>query len=153
MNRMSSVFVLSFSLLAALAAAGCSPASEEAEPENEPDQVYTVRAEVVGLPQGTGDAGQVRVRHEAIPDFTDAQGEVVGMASMTMPFPVAEDVDLDEIEVGDKVEMTFEVRWDGGGPLRVVELEKLPDDTALDFESPEVLPGDAVPEGTGSSPP
>lgn len=137
----------------ALAAVACSPAAEEAEPLPEPDQVYTVRGEVMGLPQGPGELRQLRVRHESVPDFVDSEGEVVGMASMTMPFPVAEDVDVDDLEAGDKVEMTFEVRWEDGRPLRVVGVEELPRDTALDFESQEPMPGDAVMEGTGSSPP
>lgn len=136
-----------------LIAGACSPAPEEAEPVSEPDQTYTVRGEVMGLPQGPGELRQLRVRHESVPDFVDSEGEVVGMASMTMPFPVAEDVDVDDLEPGDKVEMTFEVRWDDGRPLRVVGVEELPADTALDFETQETMPGDEVMEGTGSSPP
>lgn len=139
--------------LLALGAGACSPAPEEAEPASEPDQVYSVRGEVMGLPQGPGELRQIRVRHESVPDFVDSGGEVVGMASMTMPFPVAESVDVDDLEAGDKIEMTFEVRWNEGSPLRVVEVEELPADTALDFETQEPMPGDAVMEGTGSSPP
>lgn len=137
----------------ALCAGACAPAPQEPEPVSEPDQVYTVRGEVMGLPQGPGELRQLRVRHESVPDFVDSEGEVVGMASMTMPFPVAEDVDMDDLETGDKVEMTFEVRWNDGRPLRVVGLEELPADTALDFETQETMPGDDVMEGTGSSPP
>lgn len=144
---------LLFPILFALLAGACAPEPEEAEPATEPDQVYTVRGEIAGLPQGSGELRQLRVRHEAVPDFVGSEGEVVGMASMTMPFPVAASVDIDDLEAGDKVEMTFEVRWDGERPLRVVEVEKLPADTVLDFETAEPMPGDAVPEGTGSSPP
>lgn len=140
-------------LLITLGAGACSPAPEESEPVSEPDQVYTVRGEVMGLPQGPGELRQLRVRHESVPDFVDSEGEVVGMASMTMPFPVADEVDMEGLEPGDKVEMTFEVRWDDGRPLRVVGVEELPADTALDFETQETMPGDEVMEGTGSSPP
>lgn len=139
--------------LLALGAGACSPAVEEAEPASEPDQVYSVRGEVMGLPQGPGELRQIRVRHESVPDFVDSEGQVVGMASMTMPFPVAESVDVDDIEPGDKIEMTFEVRWSEGSPLRVVEVEELPADTALDFETQMPMPGDETAEGTGSSPP
>lgn len=140
-------------ILLALGAGACAPAGDEPEPATEPDQVYTVRGEVVGLPQGEGEPRQLRVRHEAVPDFVGSDGEIVGMASMTMPFPVAADVDLDDVETGDKIEMTFEVRWEGEGPLRIVEVEELPADTALEFETPEPMPGDSVQEGVGSSPP
>lgn len=146
-------FVVLFSLLLTALAGACAPAAEETEPATEPDQVYTVRGEIAGVPQGPGELRQLRVRHESVPDFVDSEGEVVGMASMTMPFPVAESVDVDDLAPGDKVEMTFEVRWDGDQPLRVVEVEELPGDTVLDFETPEPMPGDAVPEDTSSSPP
>ncbi len=145
--------VLFVPLLFALLSSACAPEPQEAEPATEPDQVYTVRGEIAGVPQGPGELRQLRVRHESVPDFVDSQGEVVGMASMTMPFPVAESVDVDDLEPGDKVEMTFEVRWSGDRPLRVVEVEELPADTVLDFETAEPMPGDAVPEDTGSSPP
>lgn len=137
-----------------LTAAGCGGAEPEPEAEAEPpDQTYTLRGEVVGLPQEREEPRQLRVHHEALPEFVGFEGEVVGMASMTMPFPLADPVDLEGIEVGDKVEMTFEVRWEGSPPLRVVELRELPADTELRFGGGEAMPGEAEVEGTGSAPP
>lgn len=119
-----------------------------------PDQTYTVRGQVVALPGRDAPGRSLRVRHEAVPDFVGVEGEVVGMASMTMPFPVAQSVSLEGLEVADKVEMTFEVRWEGSQPLRIVELRKLPPGTKLDFEtSEEPMPGEEDVEGPGSQPP
>lgn len=146
--------VVATSLL--LAACGGGPESDRAGGEGEPppDQTYTVRGQVVALPARDTPGRNLRVRHEAVPDFVGVEGEVVGMASMTMPFPLAEGVSLEDVEVGDTVEMTFEVRWDGSEPLRVVELRELPPGTTLDFEVPrEPMPGEEDVEGTGSQPP
>lgn len=138
--------------LAATACGGSEPASEP-DASEPPDQTYTLRGEVVGLPQGSEEPRQLRVRHESLPEFVGFEGEVVGMASMTMPFPLADSIELEGVEEGDKVEMTFEVRWEGSPPLRVVELEELPPETELQFDGAETMPGDAQVEGTASGPP
>jgi Cu/Ag efflux protein CusF len=62
---------------------------------------------------------EVLVRHEAIPDFTDRDGKVVGMASMVMPFAVVPASLARELAVGDEVEIRFSVDW--RGPSFVVE--------------------------------
>jgi Cu/Ag efflux protein CusF len=129
-------------LLTLALAAGCGGPGEPPNDDptvDPPDQTYTVRGEVRGLPRKGDHPRQIRVRHEPVPDFVGFEGDVVGMASMTMPFPLADSVDLDDVEEGDKVEMTFEVRWEGSPPIQVVELHELPADTPLDFESAENL--------------
>ena len=145
-------------LLSAVLAAGCGEDANapSAEPATPSDGTYTVRAEVVGLPDPAREADrQLRIHHEAVPDFVGFEGEVVGMASMTMPFPVAPGVDLEGVAEGDPVEVTFEVRWEGSPPLRIVDLRELPAGTELDFETEEPLPGEAAVEveGVGSQPP
>ncbi len=112
-----------------LAVAGCG-----SEPEA-PAESYRVRGMVRQLPARAG--GEVQIRHEAIPGFKNAEGEVVGMESMTMPFPVADAALLEGIEAGDRIEMDFEVRWQGGHPLRVIAIDKLPPDVRLEFEAAE----------------
>jgi hypothetical protein len=139
-----------------LGCGGDGRAPAEDEPATPPDQSYSVRGEVVALPDPRRpDDRQLRVRHEAIPDFVGFEGEVVGMASMSMPFPLAAAVDLEGVEPGDPVEMTFEVRWEGSPPIRIVELRELPPGTELDFDSEEPLPGEneVEVEGGGSQPP
>jgi hypothetical protein len=59
------------------------------------------------------------------------------MNTMTMPFPVAAELSLEGIAIGDKVELTFEVRFDTekDSPVsyEATEVVKLPAETELDF--------------------
>jgi hypothetical protein len=55
------------------------------------------------------------------------------MDSMTMPFPLAEGVELDGVEPGDKVGFTLEVEWEGDPPYRITTLEELGAETVLDL--------------------
>lgn len=102
--------------------------------EPPPPDVYEARGVVRQLPAARSPGSALQIRHETIPHFKDADGEVVGMESMTMPFAVADDALLDGIRVGDKVAATFEVRWQGKDPLRITALEKLPPGMMLGFE-------------------
>jgi hypothetical protein len=99
----------------------------------EPDQVYTVRGRIIDLPDPSRPASGFQVRHEAIDDFKNTQGQVVGMDAMVMPFTPARELSLDGFAVGDIVELTFEVRWKTPPRSRVIELRKLPEDTELEF--------------------
>lgn len=120
-------------LLAVTASAGCgdrrggAPAADRAGGLRR----YTVRGEVVKLPVA-GPARALAVRHEAIDDFADASGAVVGMSSMVMTFDVAPAVSLDGVAVGDKIELQLAVGWSPPA-LRVDALRRLPAETALEF--------------------
>ena len=58
------------------------------------------------------------------------------MASMTMPFPLGDGINLDGYAVGDKVSFDFVVNWESSSPAwQVTNLEKLPADTELNFEN------------------
>ena len=123
---------MSFLALAALSLA-CGPKRGAAPAP--PDATYTLRGEIVRLPAAAG--GELSFHHEAVPGFRDAQGRVVGMASMTMPFATAPELDLSDLAVGDRVELDFEVRWNGrGAPLRVVRIVRLAPGTRLGFDPP-----------------
>jgi len=109
---------------------GSRPASASPEVSAPPVRRYTIRAEVVRLPERPG--GDLTLRHEAVEDFTDIAGEVVGMDSMTMPFPVARGAWPNGLEVGDKVVALLVVNWEEG--FQVLErITKLPRDTQLHF--------------------
>lgn len=120
---------VAISLLLLAGCGGEEPASDAPEVHE-----YTTRGVVVSLPRWEDAGSQLQIRHEAIPEFRDAGGEVVGMESMTMPFP-AEEALLVNIAAGDKVEFDFEVSWTGSPPLRVTRIAKLPPETRLGFES------------------
>ncbi len=115
-------------VLAAAAVAGCSPPPPAGEVHR-----YTVRGEVAALPRPGQPGSELLIHHETVPKFVDSGGQTVVMESMTMPFPLADGVSLGGIDRGDKVEMTFEVRWNGAPPLQVTAIRELPPDTRLDF--------------------
>ncbi len=94
-----------------------------------PPASYTVRGILKTLPDKPG--GPLQILHEEIPTFKNSSGEVVGMASMEMPFGLAPNVKLDGIAAGDPIEFTFETRWGEKPALVVTALSKLPPGTAL----------------------
>ena len=120
--------------LAALTAALIAACGGEPEPE-QPPEIYRVRGIVRHIPEATQGSREISVRHEAIPGFKSSQGEIVGMESMTMPFPLATPEMADDLTAGDKIEIEFEVRWHGGNPLAITAIEKLPAETPLAFEA------------------
>ena len=93
--------------------------------EGPPDQTYTLNGHIVALPT---DDRPMQINHEAIPDFKNAAGEEVGMGAMTMPFPLADGVDISDLQVGDPVEFTFEVRWSSDEKYHITSISKRPDD-------------------------
>ena len=120
----------------AIALVGAALACGKAAELPAADGTYQVRGQVVDVPrEGVGD---LTVHHETIPDFRDREGKPSEMESMSMPFAVAPGVSLAGVAPGDKVEMTFEVRWSGDVPLHVVELRELPESTALDLGAPQL---------------
>ena len=98
-----------------------------------PAQEYTVRGEVVSLPDPANPASDFQVRHEAIDNFVDGNGKVVGMGAMVMPFPLAEGVSLEGLKAGDVVEVDFAVWWKPRRHWEATRVEKLPADTTLEF--------------------
>ena len=135
--------------LAALALAigtGACRKQEEARPApSSSEQRYTFRAEVVKLPVATHARPQITLRHEAIPDFRDQSGAVVGMAAMVMPFELAPSASADGVTAGDKVEVILVADWTRPS-FRIERLTRLPRDTvlALEPEAATTPPGPAV---------
>lgn len=96
-------------------------------------RTYRVRGEVTAVPDPADPLSDLRIRHEAIDDFVGIDDEVVGMSSMTMPFPVAPQVPVADLAVGDKVAFTLAVDWDGEPAYQITEIEELPAGTELEF--------------------
>ena len=122
-----------------LAACGGGTADEAAADgaETVAIQTYEVRGVVVRLLDPERPLAGITIRHVAIEDFVSIDGEVVGMDSMSMGFPVSEGVDLAGIEEGDPVAFTLEVEWDGQPPYRISRLAELPAGTGLDLGETE----------------
>jgi len=96
---------------------------------------YTARGVVEKLPLADGRDRDLYIHHAPIPSFRDEHGQVVGMMSMTMPFPLASGVSLAGIRPGDPVEFTFTVSWRKPIGHRLMRIDKLPAGTVIDFES------------------
>lgn len=147
--------LLGAALSAALLAAGCNEQEQPSEQpaggpstgteqspapatptDREPDQIYTVRGEIRQLPDGENPASGLQLQHENIPDFVNRDGDVVGMKPMIMQFTPGPGVDLSDLSVGDKVQFTFDVDWDGSPLFMVTRIEPLPAETELDFAPP-----------------
>ncbi len=111
-------------LLALAACARTQPAATASR-----GATYTVRGVVVALPAGGG--GDLTLRHEALPHFVDRGGERVGMIAMTMPFPLAAEVALPGVAVGDPVECTLRVDWEAERPAELIAVRELPAGTRL----------------------
>lgn len=125
-----------------LGACGGSNTNEEqsATPEFEVHR-YTTRAEVTVLPDLNAERPQVSAFHEPIPEFVGPKREL-GMPAMIMPFPFHETdrskwPDVTGMEVGQKVNMTFEVLFNPETELPaayyLTSWEPLPADTELTF--------------------
>jgi hypothetical protein len=97
--------------------------------------IYTVRGVVRQIRPAIDGKTQLSILHEAIPDFVGINGDVVGMKSMTMPFAVADHIDLGPYGPGSRVEIQLSVDWDRVEPGLIMAIEPLPDDVLLSFES------------------
>ena len=123
-----------FTALGLMVLGACSD-TPPPESEETAGQTYSTRGVVRQLAAPPGQ--ELYIHHEEIPTFVDMDGEMVGMGSMAMPFPVSEAPIPEDLAVGDKVAFDFEVRWQGSPPMRLLKLTKLPGDTVLSFENAE----------------
>ncbi|UYV12202.1 MAG: hypothetical protein NCW75_12990 [Phycisphaera sp.] len=121
------------------------------ESDPTPDARYTTQGRVYSVVTPESPASEFKIHHEAIPNFVNGQGEVVGMNSHPMSFPrVAEGIDVQPLEVGQPVRFTFDVTWGESSPTWVItELELLPDDTRFAFEMPEGDESAPTPDSSG----
>lgn len=117
-------------LLALLAACSAPPSAPPAAPSGA--RAYVVRGEVVQRPSPVVAGIEVLVRHEAIDDFVDASGKVVGMDAMVMPFEAAVTAAPADLAAGDEVQVRFTMDWKEPR-LRVERIERLPPGTRLEF--------------------
>ena len=109
-------------------------AAKSITPAAAPSETYTVRGEVLELPQKGKPQREFKVHHEAIDTFVGSDGKVVGMNAMTMAFPPGDGVSISDLALGDKIELTFSVwRTDKSLDWFATKIVKLPADTALIF--------------------
>ena len=136
MLRISNSIILA--LLAGVSIAGCSkpaakpvPAAPPAAASAERTDVYTTRGEVLAL----NPDGSAKVRHEAMPTFKDADGNVLGMKPMAMVFRPSPGASFSDYKPGDKIEMKISIKMPDYDTT-AAPVKKLPADTALDYSRP-----------------
>ena len=112
--------------------------SDLKRPAAAPSASYTIRGEVVSLPEKGKPNTELMVKHQAIDDFKNKDGKVVGMSAMTMEFPPERGVDVTILAVGDKVELEFSVWWSQSPPWLATKINKLPADTKLEFRKADI---------------
>jgi hypothetical protein len=99
-------------------------------PTTPAEHVYTTRAVVTRLPASGG--LYFEAHHEEIPDFVGRDGTVTGMKEMIMDFPTMHpSVDLGALKVGEKVAITFEVRYKSEPRSVITKIERLGADVTL----------------------
>lgn len=123
-------------MLGAAMAAACSRGQTDGQPATAVSdaRTYVVRGEVISLPQAGKPGTQFIVKHEPIDNFRGADGRIVGMNSMGMPFTPGEGVSLEAIEPGDKIELTWVMQWNPEAREFVESVRKLPATTPLRFK-------------------
>lgn len=128
---------------AALALAGCGGGASggggagAAQPGVEVVE-YSFRARIVALPAPGAPLSELQLHHEEMPSFRREDGSL-GMASMTMAFPLASPSVLPaDAAVGDAVDATIRVDYDTSSGaiknMRLTRLTLLPFETVLTFE-------------------
>jgi len=108
-----------------------SPAASDTAPSTA--RTYPVRARLVRL-NTRARPPQVDIDHESIPDLVGPSGEIEGMHSMVMPFPVAETDDLHGLAEGDLIEVDLTVDWEADSPAVITAIRPLPPTTELDLD-------------------
>jgi len=113
------------------------------DPSAAPDVYESILGEITMIPIENDPTTELKIRHQQIPNFKTKDGTIninskgiAGMASMTMPFPLAEGVSISDFAIGDKVSFDFQVNWSGTGPAwEVTQIEKIDQSIEIDFSN------------------
>lgn len=105
-------------------------ACEKKAPAAEPGPTHTVRGRVMKLPIAGDPSSSFSLFHEEIADWLRPDG-TRGMGAMVMPFPLASGVSVDDLRVGDIVELSVRQYKTGPLPYETLSVRKLPADTVL----------------------
>ena len=108
-----------------------APTPTPAAAPNDPAvRTYTLRGRITALPNPPKSA--LEIHHEALPEYANEKGEVIGMDEMIMQFPyLAPGVSLEGLQPGDPIEAVMEMRFKGQPPFQLTRITKLPTDTPL----------------------
>ena len=132
--------------IAAVTLIGCTKPAAKPAPSATPaaaaerTDVYTTRGEVLAL----NPDGSAKVRHEAMPTFKDADGNVLGMKPMAMVFRPSPGASFSDYKPGDKIEMKISIKMPDYDTT-AAPVKKLPADTELDYSRPAPATMPAMP--------
>ena len=123
-------------LILLLASQGCSSplGCSKARPAT---RRYTVRGQLIRK-ETYGHEQRLLIEHERIANFYDRSGKSAPMPAMKMLFGLSEPLHAFPVAPGDKILVTFAVRWNERPVLLVTELTKLDADTRLALPDAEV---------------
>ena len=145
--RKSIAAAMAVTLVGVISIAGCSKPAAKPAPAAPPaaesaarTDVYTTRGEVLAVEPD----GSAKVRHEAMPTFKDADGNVIGMKPMAMIFRPSPGASFAGYKPGDKIEMKMTVKMPDYDTT-AAPVKKLPADTALDYSRPAPATMPAMP--------
>jgi hypothetical protein len=123
-HTLVSVFIAGLVFAAALGISSCAP---------KPADFYSVRGMVVSVEQDPNGPSRVTILHEAIPDFKNQAGQVVGMEPMAMTFAADAAMPSENLQPRAKIQFVFEVHWDAAERLVLKEIQPLDSETELEF--------------------
>ena len=129
------LFRLRLTTSVAIFGASCLLVSCGDEPD--PIDVYQVRGVVTALPNPENMGADLRVHHEAIPEFIGYDGTAQPMPEMDMAFPAPAGVVPIDLSVGDKVAIQLEVNRGKNRGYRATRVRPLASDTPLDLQRAE----------------
>ncbi len=87
---------------------------------------YSMKGIIKALPGNGRAPNEVLIKHDAVPEYRNRSGEVVGMSAMTMPFYLRKDVSVGELKVGDTVEFKVEAHFEPRFTEEIVSINKVP---------------------------
>ncbi len=123
--------------------ADASSTDSDSASASTPDIYPGVLGAITMLPIEGDASTELRIRHQHIPTFKSADGSIntnskgiAGMASMKMPFPLADGVSTEGLSIGDNIRFTFEVIWTDNIPAwEVTQIEQIDASTVIDFSN------------------
>ncbi len=92
---------------------------------------YTVKGRLESIQPTANGYGFLNIKHEAVTDFRDEKGAVVGMEVMTMPFAYGPGIDPATLTVGGAVKMVFVMDYAAEPKLFIRSIEGLAKGTSL----------------------
>jgi len=110
---------------------GCSSSTSTSGSASKSATTYTCKGRLESIQPTANGYGFLNIKHEAVPDFRDEKGAVVGMGVMTMAFAYGPGIDPAALTVGGAIKMVFVMDYAAEPKLSITSIEGLPKGTPL----------------------